>query len=1030
MKKFLSILLALAVGFTFTFGSAMSAFAATTVPTADKELTAAEMQNVVDKAYYTAKATLLKAKEDALYSIFENKDSVKLTEDPTGACEKKNVTYHTITITKKMVETVYDKNIYNPALAQAANEYTDMCMQISAAQKDTESEFLFVVDNEADKGRTSDKNSNGKYDYGIYTTFSLKYAKDADGLVDDTALTNDYQGLFKTVDAEVECQNSDLTGHAAHNYTIGKKADGTEKKAVGKAAFDQVVEDVQAAIAAVDESKYSDDAKEAARSPREIIRDAKTDALNDIAAIVAKVSKTTEYTAIVAKTVTTNSGFIKAIEDIYTPATGQAYPTGTFYDVIKDVPTLADEPTEAAKLAWAQNYVLSDPTNGLLVKIDKWANAAKAEQNNVITAEKLKKTPNQTIITAAEKKIADVETQAAAAKEIVNYLVKDTDSWKDILSVSDFSTTSPALKSVWNFTGTASGATATAKTYTFNLTVPAKNFAHNYSSVTGGKATYNNTVAARIAGDVAGLKAAADKLKSDINIDGTTAINVDKLLEDAVDNTYYGSSDEALPRMNTEESVLLAKMNELVGTTTSNVVINSKSYRSVENYSNINVADYDLENYNKVGALYEETVKAIYSSKTVADAEAAFLAGYAKFLEIPTKADRTNAQNGKEFKKLLDQYKTDIKAYATYKNAGLKATDYSWNPDTMANGLYTEIEKAYTIDALNVAYEDAKKEIDALKSIEQLTEAKKAIETKIAALPKTVTVADKETLAALKIEIAEHNDYCDLIGASAVYKVVQDQAVENGLTDIKTAEAKAINDAYAALKAKADAKTLTLADQQAVEKLRADYNAFVEFYNNVYATEDNKTPALGITTADGDVKALEGAISVLRVENVEQMIAKLPAEGSDQAAIKAAREAYNALGLAERVSVDAKYYDKLVDAEKLIKFTAEDAKAYVQDLAIAVRTAKVGKKVKVTVNADVQTLIDNGYTVTYKFYKSTKKGSGYKNTVNKPANTYTNTNPVKGKNYYKVKLVVKNADGAVVATTPLTQCKYGVRTIK
>ena len=38
------------------------------------------------------------------------------------------------------------------------------------------------------------------------------------------------------------------------------------------------------------------------------------------------------------------------------------------------------------------------------------------------------------------------------------------------------------------------------------------------------------------------------------------------------------------------------------------------------------------------------------------------------------------------------------------------------------------------------------------------------------------------------------------------------------------------------------------------------------------------------------------------------------------------------------------------------KWTAEEAKAYVQDLSIAVRTAKVGKKVKVTVNADVQTL--------------------------------------------------------------------------
>ena len=159
------------------------------------------------------------------------------------------------------------------------------------------------------------------------------------------------------------------------------------------------------------------------------------------------------------------------------------------------------------------------------------------------------------------------------------------------------------------------------------------------------------------------------------------------------------------------------------------------------------------------------------------------------------------------------------------------------------------------------------------------------------------------------------------------------------------------------------------------------------------------------------------------------MVAVLPADGSDLAGIKAAREFYNSLDKHTQYDhiYQDKMYDKLADLEKL---TVLDAKAYVQDLSIAVRTAKVGKKVKVTVKADVQTLIDNGYTVTYKFYKSTKKSSGYKNTVNKTTNTYTNTNPVKGKNYYKVKLVVKNADGAVVATTPLTQCKYGVRTIK
>ncbi|MCI5594639.1 MAG: hypothetical protein MR358_08565, partial [Clostridiales bacterium] len=150
---------------------------------------------------------------------------------------------------------------------------------------------------------------------------------------------------------------------------------------------------------------------------------------------------------------------------------------------------------------------------------------------------------------------------------------------------------------------------------------------------------------------------------------------------------------------------------------------------------------------------------------------------------------------------------------------------------------------------------------------------------------------------------------------------------------------------------------------------------------------------------------------------------------------EAARAAYEALPLeGKAMLVDTLAYDNLIDAEEALEiniaFGDAEAKAYVQDLAVTVRTAKVGKKVKVTVNADVQTLVDNGFTVEYKFYKSTKKSSGYKNTVNKAANTYTNTNPVKGKNYYKVKLVVKNADGTVVATTPLTQCKYGVRTIK
>ena len=49
--------------------------------------------------------------------------------------------------------------------------------------------------------------------------------------------------------------------------------------------------------------------------------------------------------------------------------------------------------------------------------------------------------------------------------------------------------------------------------------------------------------------------------------------------------------------------------------------------------------------------------------------------------------------------------------------------------------------------------------------------------------------------------------------------------------------------------------------------------------------------------------------------------------------------------------------------------------------------------------------------------------------ITKTTGTYTNTKGVKGtKYYYKAKLVVKNAEGEVVATTPLTQCLYATRT--
>ena len=68
-----------------------------------------------------------------------------------------------------------------------------------------------------------------------------------------------------------------------------------------------------------------------------------------------------------------------------------------------------------------------------------------------------------------------------------------------------------------------------------------------------------------------------------------------------------------------------------------------------------------------------------------------------------------------------------------------------------------------------------------------------------------------------------------------------------------------------------------------------------------------------------------------------------------------------------------------------------------------------------------------GYTVRYKFYKSTKKASKYKAVKTKDTDTYINTVGSKGtRYYYKAKALVYDGK-TLIAQTELKQCRYGVR---
>ena len=225
------------------------------------------------------------------------------------------------------------------------------------------------------------------------------------------------------------------------------------------------------------------------------------------------------------------------------------------------------------------------------------------------------------------------------------------------------------------------------------------------------------------------------------------------------------------------------------------------------------------------------------------------------------------------------------------------------------------------------------------------------------------------------------------------------------------------------------------------------------------------TATVNVVYMDGLLRTLDGYLKNIKAnekEAVEKAIAAIPLNvtDADKATVENARKLYDAY-VAKYTDLEAVYdattvnftantasvasdgYNKgyaaddiaigvLTAAETTLGLNndpEENAKAYVQDLKIVARSAKTSKGVKVTIKADVQKLIDEGFTVEYKFYRSTKSNAKFGTAkVTKTTNTYLNTSGKKGtRYYYKAKLVVKNAKGEVVATTPLTQCLYATR---
>ena len=114
--------------------------------------------------------------------------------------------------------------------------------------------------------------------------------------------------------------------------------------------------------------------------------------------------------------------------------------------------------------------------------------------------------------------------------------------------------------------------------------------------------------------------------------------------------------------------------------------------------------------------------------------------------------------------------------------------------------------------------------------------------------------------------------------------------------------------------------------------------------------------------------------------------------------------------------------------------------SYVKNLKLVARSSKTANgNIRIKVASvtdqngnpvDLSVLKDKGYTVKYKFYRSEKKAAEYGARIEKDTdnNLYINNTGSKGTKYfYKVRVMVYDANGKLVAKSELKQCKYASR---
>ena len=371
--------------------------------------------------------------------------------------------------------------------------------------------------------------------------------------------------------------------------------------------------------------------------------------------------------------------------------------------------------------------------------------------------------------------------------------------------------------------------------------------------------------------------------------------------------------------------------------------------------------------------------------------------------------------------------------YSTVVGSSENPTGYSVTRYTYSGGTST------TTDNVTNTTETTKTDTGATTTVPE-TKATVKAESKTAADGTKTTTATVDTTTATKIVEKAVENKSEVVVVSAAATPVAETAA--GTTTEVAIPAETISQisekTEAAVTIESEAAKVTL-DQQAVAAVAEQAGAKGTVKLVVETTENNKD----LVKVDLVIKTSNGNVSDFKGGNVKVTV-KL---GAELAAKKVVCVYIDDNGVYHRVSgiqnADGTFTFTtghfstyaIMPAEDVNKVMTEQVNTLIKDITLKVSTSKTSKKnikVKVAGTGDSDSLIKEiesmGYTVKYRFCRSTKKTTKYEGKITKDTNTYINTKGIKGvKYYYRAKVYVYDGE-TLVAKTKLAQCKYGVRT--